>query len=96
MFETRFVGNPEDKFSCVVASYFSVAATALGKVLQMQRVIIFKKIMRKLFIRYVNGSHIIWLCSTSSNTQVIRNYSPQTGDGGDFDFFLQVPSMTLY
>ena len=31
MFETRFVRNPEDRFSCVVASYFSVAATALGK-----------------------------------------------------------------
>ena len=29
--------------------------------------------MRKLFINYVNRSHIIWLGYTSSNTQVIRN-----------------------
>ena len=35
--------------------------------------------MRNLFIRYVNENHIIWRCSTSSNTQVIRKYSPQSG-----------------
>ena len=53
--------------------------------------------MRKLFIRYVNGSHIIWLCSTPSNTQVIRNYSPQSrGTAGTLIFWLQVPGMTLY
>ena len=28
--------------------------------------------MRRLFIRYINGIHIIWLRSASSNTQVIR------------------------
>ena len=38
--------------------------------------------MRRLFIRYVNGGHIIRMCSTSSNTQVIRNYSPQSGGMG--------------
>ena len=48
--------------------------------------------MRKLFIRYVNGSHIIWLCSTSSNTQVIRKYSPQGGGNGrDFNFLVAGP-----
>ena len=51
--------------------------------------------MRKLFIRYVNGSHIIWLCSTSFNTQVIRNYSPQSGGtAGTLIFWSQVPGMT--
>ena len=30
--------------------------------------------MRRLFFRYINGNHIIWLRSTSSNTQVICNY----------------------
>ena len=35
---------------------------------------------------------LIWLCSTSSNTQVIRNYSPQSGaNGGDFDFLVAGP-----
>ena len=53
--------------------------------------------MRKLIIRYVNGSHIIWLCSTSSNTQVIRYYSPQSrGTAGTLIFWLQVPGVTLY
>ena len=53
--------------------------------------------MRKLFIQYVNGSHIIWLCSTSANTQVNRNYSPQSGGmAGTLIFWLQVPGMTLY
>ena len=37
-------------------------------------------------------THIIWLCSTSSNAQVVRNYSPQSGgDGGDFDFLVAGP-----
>ena len=43
-FETRFVGNPEDRFSRVVASYISVAcSTALEQILQVQQIIIFKK-----------------------------------------------------
>ena len=85
-----FVGNPEDRFSRVVASYIYVACSrALGQILQEQQIIMFKKIMRGLFIRYVNGGHIIWLRSTSSNTQVIHNFSPQSrGNGGDFDFLV--------
>ena len=56
-----------------------------------------KKIMRRLFIRYINGSHIIWLRSASSNTQVIRNYGPQSqGTAGTLISWLQVPGMTLY
>ena len=43
-FENRLVGNPEDRFSSVVASYISdVCSTALGQILQVQQVIIFKK-----------------------------------------------------
>ena len=58
---------------------------SLRQILQEQQIIIFKKKMRRLFIRYVNGGHIIWLRSTSSNTQVIHSYSPQSrGNGGDF------------
>ena len=54
-------------------------------------------IMRKLFFKYINGNHIIWLRSTSSNTQVIRNYGPQSrGTAGALIFWLQVSSMTLY
>ena len=80
-FETRFVRSPEDRFSRVVASYNSVAcSTALEQILQVQQIIIFKIMIRKLFIRFVNGNHIIKRCSTSSNTQVIRNYSPQSGE----------------
>ena len=42
-------------------------------------------------------THIIWLCSTSSNAQVARNYSPQSGGtAGTLIFWLQVPGMTLY
>ena len=53
--------------------------------------------MRKLFIRYVNGSHIIWLCSTSSHTQVICNYSPQSwGTAETLVFWLQASGMALY
>ena len=53
--------------------------------------------MSKVFIRYVNVSRIIWLCITSSNTQVIRNYSPQSGRTAvTLIFWLQVPGMTLY
>ena len=82
----------------VVASYISVASsTALGQILQVQQIVIFKKILRKLFIRYVNGSHIIWLFSTLSNTQVIRKYSSQSGGtAGTSIFWLQAPGMTLY
>ena len=46
----------------------------------MQQIIIFKIIMRKIFIGYVNENQIIWRCSTSSNTQAIRKYSPQSGE----------------
>ena len=90
--------NPEDRFSCVVVSNNSVAcSTTLEQILQVQQIIIFEKIMRKLFIRYVNGCHIIWLSSTSSYTQVIRNYSPQSGGtAGTLIFWFQVPGMTLY
>ena len=53
--------------------------------------------MRKLFILHVHGSHIIWLCSTSSNTQVIRNYSPQSmGRAETLIFWLQASGMALY
>ena len=63
-----------------MALYIYVACSkAHRQLLQVQQIIIFKKIMRRLFIRYVNGGHIIWLHSISSNTQFIRNYSPQSG-----------------
>ena len=53
--------------------------------------------MRKLFIRYVNGNHIIWRCSTSSNTQVIHNYSPQSGETAEtLIFWLQASGKALY
>ena len=48
----------------------------------MQQIIILKKKMRRLFIRYINGSHIILLRSASSNTP---------GNGGDFDFMAAGP-----
>ena len=36
--------------------------------------------------------HIIWLCSSLSNTQVIRNYSQQSGgNGGDFGLLVAGP-----
>ena len=58
---------------------------------------ILKEIMRRLFIRYIHGSHIILLRSTSSNTQVIRNYAPQSqGTAGTLISWLWVPGMTLY
>ena len=94
-FKARFVGNPEDRFSRVVACV--ACSTALGHILQVQWIIIIKKIMRRLFIRYINGSHIIWLRSASSNTQVIPNYGPQSqGTAGTLISWLRVPGMTLY
>ena len=93
-----FVGNPGDRFSRVVACV--ACSTALGQIFQVQQIIILKtNIMRRLFIRYINGNHIIWLRSTSSNTQVIRNfmYGPQSrGTAGALIFWLHVPGMTLY
>ena len=84
------------RFSRGVASYISLAcSTALGQILQVQQIIIFKKMMRKLLIRYVNGSHIILLCSTSSNTQVIRT-APERETARTLIFWLQVSGMTLY
>ena len=48
-FETSFVGNPEDRFSRVVACV--ACSTALGQIFQVQRIIILKtNIMRRLFI----------------------------------------------
>ena len=62
--------------------------------------LLFAKLRRQVFScrgPYVNGGHIIWVCSTSSNTQIIRNYSPQSrGTAGTLIFWLQVPGMTLY
>ena len=58
--------------ACVACS------TALGHISQVQPIILLKKIMRRLFIRYINGSRIIWLRSASSNTQIIRNNGPQS------------------
>ena len=53
-----FVGNPEDRFSRVVACV--ACSTALGQIFQVQQIIILKTIiMRRLFIRYINGNHII-------------------------------------
>ena len=84
-FQTRFVGNPRRQiFSlrglcCLLDSSRAHITSATDNN--------FKKIMRRLFIRYINGSHIIWLRSASSNTQVIRNYGP----GGDFDFLAAGP-----
>ena len=89
-FETRFVGNPDDRFSHVMASYISVK----GQILQVQQIIIFKKILRRLFIRYVKGGHTIWLGSTSPNTQLIRNHSPQSEK--TLILWLQVHGMALY
>ena len=96
-FETRFVGKPEDScFSCVVACV--ACSTALGQTLQVQQIIILKtNIMRRLFIGYINGNHSIWLRSTSSNTQVICNYGPQSrGTAGALVFWLHVYGMTMY
>ena len=53
--------------------------------------------MRRLFTRYINGSHIICLRTASSNTQVIRNYCPQSqGTAGTLISWPRVPGMTLY
>ena len=94
-FKTRFVGTPEDRFSRVVACV--ACSTALGHILQVQQILILKKIMRRLLIRYINGSHIIWLRSASSNIQVIRYYGSQSqGTAGTLISWLQVPGMTLY
>ena len=41
-FETRFVGNPEDRFSRVVACV--ACSTALGQILQVQQIIMLKQI----------------------------------------------------
>ena len=41
-FKTRFVGNPEDRFSRVVACV--ACSTALGQILQVQQIILLKKI----------------------------------------------------
>ena len=77
-FETPFVGNSEDRFSRVLACV--ACSTALGQIFQVQQIIILKtNIMRRLFIGYINGNHIIWLHSTSSNTQAIRNYAHRAG-----------------
>ena len=41
--------------------------------------------------------NIIWVCSTSADTQILRNYSPQSGGTvWTLIFWLQVPGMTLY
>ena len=41
------------------------------------------------------GLHHLDMCSTSSNTRVIRNHSPQSGGtAGILVFWLQVPGMT--
>ena len=77
-FETRFVGNPEDRFSRIVACI--ACSTALGQIFQVQQMIILKtNIMRRLFIGYINGNHIIWLPSTLSYTQ-------EPGNGRGFNF----------
>ena len=54
-----FVGNPEDRFSRVVA--YVACSTALEQIFQVQQIIIILKtnINRRLFIRYINGNHII-------------------------------------
>ena len=57
-FESRFVGNPEDRFSLVVACV--ACLTALGQIFQVQQIIILKtNIMRRLFIGHIYGNHII-------------------------------------
>ena len=57
-FETSFVGNPEDRFSRVVACV--ACSTAIGQIFQVQQIIILKtNIMSRLFIGYINGDHII-------------------------------------
>ena len=45
---------------------------------------------------YVNKGHIIWMCSTSSNTQVIRNYSPQSGERRGLWFSVFSPVLTAH
>ena len=101
-FETRFVGNPEDRFSRVLAAYISVAcSTALGQILKVQQIIIFKKIMKRLIIRYDNWGLIIWLRSTSSNKQFHSKLQPtERGNGGDFAFLVAGlwydPVLTVY
>ena len=53
-----FVGNPEDRFSRVVACV--ACSTALGQIFQVQQIIILKtNIMRRLFIGYIDGNHSI-------------------------------------
>ena len=56
-FETCFVGNPEDRFSRVVASYISVACSAaLGQILQLQQIIIFKQVAQRATIAHLRAS----------------------------------------
>ena len=94
-FKTRFVGKPEDRFSRVVARV--TCSTAIGHILQVQQIMILKEIIRRLFIRYINGSHIILLRSASSKTQVICNYAPQSqGTAGTLISWPRVPGMTMY
>ena len=51
----------------------------------------------RLFIGHINGNHSFQLRSTSSNTQVIRNYGPQSrGTAEALIFWLQVHGMTMY
>ena len=58
LFETRLVGNPEDRFSRVVACV--ACSTALGQIFQVQQIIILKtNIMRRLFIGYIYRNQII-------------------------------------
>ena len=56
--------------------------------------LLFANLRRQVFSRrgpYVNGGHIIWMCSTSSNTQIIRLQPTVRGNGGDFDFQVAGP-----
>ena len=58
------------------------APIRLGRCAVRSTSLLFASLRRQFFSRgrpYVKGGHIIWMCPNLSNTQVIRNYSLQSG-----------------
>ena len=84
--ETRFVGNPEDRFSRVVACV--ACSTALGKILQVQQII--KNIYNEEEEDILTGI-AVFDCTLDR----LRNYGPQgRGTAGALIFWLKVSGMT--
>ena len=66
-----FVGNPEDRFSRVVACV--ACSTALGQIFQVQQINILKtNIMRRLFIRYIE-TDLAWSSSLEDVRIMVRH-----------------------